>query len=149
MESVAGKISAVDDQRVTVEVQSAIACQRCAAGKGCGAGILQSTNEVRHVRIELPAGMSAGIGDSVELSIEPKYLLRAALLAYGLPLLTMLLVLLAIQALPVSINEAMSVGLALIGLGAGVIAGRSLLRKDSVCDQFMPIISRHSVKNYD
>ena len=149
MESVAGKISAVDDQRVTVEVRSAIACRRCAAGKGCGAGILQSTNEVRHVRIELPIGLSAGVGDRVELSVEPKYLLRAALLAYGLPLSSMLVVLLAAQALPLSLNDAEAVGLALIGLIIGVMAGRSLLRNDSVCDQFIPTISRHVDRDDD
>lgn len=149
MESVAGKISAVDDHRVTVAVQSAIACRRCAAGKGCGAGILQSTHDLRHVRIELPPGLSASVGDRVELSIEPKYLLRAALLAYGVPLSSMLVVLLAVQALPVPINEAAAVGLALVGLVAGVMAGRSLLRKDSVCAQFIPTISGHIVADHD
>ncbi len=149
MESVAGKISAIDDQRVTVEVRSAIACRRCAAGKGCGAGILQSTNEVRQISVELPVGLSAGVGDRVELSVEPKYLLRAALLAYGLPLSTMLVVLLAVQALPMTVNDAEAVGLALLGLIIGVMAGRSLLRKDSVCDQFIPIISGHLVRDND
>ena len=147
MESVVGKISAVDDQRVTVAVKSTFACQRCAAGRGCGAGLLQSTDEVRHVRIDLPIGLSVGVGDQVELSIEPKYLLRAALLAYGLPLSSMLAALLVLRALPGSVNEAVAVGIALLGLIAGVIAGRALLRQDSACDQFVPTISGHEERN--
>jgi hypothetical protein len=48
-----------------------------------------------------------------------------------------------------SVNDAEAVGLALIGLIIGVMTGRSLLRNDSVCDQFIPTISSHFVRNND
>jgi len=141
METVRGKICAIEDRHITVEVRSAISCKRCAAGNGCGAGIFQSSNNMREIRLKKPDGLSVGVGDVVELSIESREVLRAAAVAYGFPLLSMLLTLAFVQALPVSIGDPAAVSLALLGLMLGVFVGRRFLSNDSVCTQFVPIVS--------
>ncbi len=141
METVSGKICAIDESRITVEVRSAISCKRCAAGNGCGAGIFQSNNNQREIRLRKPEGLSAGVGDRVELSIESRSILRAAVLAYGLPLISMLSTLAIVHSLPVKIGEPLAVLMAILGLTLGVFVGRRFLSNDSVCTQFVPIVS--------
>ncbi len=141
METVSGKICAIDERRITVEVRSAISCKRCAAGNGCGAGIFQSNIDQREIRLRKPDGLSAGVGDHIELSIQSRSILRAAVLAYGLPLISMLSTLAIVQALPVKIGEPLAVLMAILGLTLGVFVGRRFLRSDSVCTQFLPVVS--------
>lgn len=92
------------------------------------------------MQIELPEGMSLQIGDSIDLTIGGRHLLRAAVLAYGLPLITMLVSLLALQSFGVATDDASGVLAAVGGLLAGLVLGRALLKRESVCDQFVPTI---------
>lgn len=140
METATGKINALNGRTATVSVRSSSVCHRCAAGKGCGAGIFQSTDKPRYMQIELPEGMSLQIGDSIDLTIGGRHLLRAAVLAYGLPLITMLVSLLALQSFGVATDDASGVLAAVGGLLAGLVLGRALLKRESVCDQFVPTI---------
>ena len=78
----------------------------------------------------------------IELTIGPKFLLRAAILAYGLPLLGM--VMLPGLAWLLSGNTSDSVGIALAAAGvvAGLFIGRQILQSESICEQFVPAIGR-------
>ena len=62
----------------------ASACARCAAGKGCGAGLSLTRN--RRVEARVPPGAEIHAGDTVELTLAPNNVLRAAGIVYGLPL---------------------------------------------------------------
>ncbi len=73
-----------DGRRAIVEVDKAEACPRCAAGKGCGAGLVLTRS--RRVEVRIPSGIDLHAGDSVQLTLAPKNLLRAAGIVYGLPL---------------------------------------------------------------
>ena len=70
--------------RAFVDVDRSVACPRCAAGKGCGAGILDVTSRTRRVEASVPEGMVLAVGDRVAVSLLPENLLAAASIAYGL-----------------------------------------------------------------
>ena len=142
METATGKISALNGRTATVIVTSASVCHRCAAGKGCGAGVFQAADKPRYMQIDIPDGMSVHAGDSIDLTIASRHLLRAALLAYGMPLLTMLGSLLAWQSFSTGPGDAGAILAAGAGLLAGHLIGRAWLAKESVCDQFVPSVVR-------
>jgi len=140
MESAVGRISALDRGVATVTVESPIACKRCAAGKGCGAGIFQDGNRAREVRVVVPAELQARVGDAIELTIGPKYLLRAAMLAYGLPLICLVSFPALAWLLGGNPGDGPGIILALAGLLAGLSIGRRILKRESVCEQFIPAV---------
>jgi len=142
METVTGKINALNGRTATVAVISASVCHRCAAGKGCGAGLFQAADKPRNMQIEIPAGMDVRLGDNINLQIGTRPLLRAALLAYGLPLITMLVSLLLLQYAGADAGDATGILVAGGGLLAGLVIGRTLLGRESICDQFVPTIGR-------
>ncbi|HZD53357.1 MAG TPA: SoxR reducing system RseC family protein, partial [Woeseiaceae bacterium] len=80
------KVIAVGRHRATVSVEVAAACPRCASGAGCGAGLLVRRREPAELEVEIARGISLQPGDRVRLAFLPARLLRAAWLAYGLPL---------------------------------------------------------------
>ena len=140
MESAIGKVGSIDGSIATVAVDSPIACRRCAEGKGCGAGIFESADKIREIQVQIPAGMSVRQGDTIELSIASKFLLRAAILAYGLPLLAMVVFPGLGWLLTGENSDAAGIVLAVLGLLTGLIVGRQILRKQSICDQFIPAV---------
>ncbi len=144
MESAIGRISALHEQIATVEVESPVACKRCAAGKGCGAGIFQDADRPRQIQVEIPAGMTVRQGDTIELTIGPKFLLRAAMLAYGLPLITMITLLALAWLLSGNPGDGAGIVLAIIGLVIGLFVGRQILSRESICEQFVPSVGKVS-----
>ena len=88
MQSQEGTVIAIDSRaggrRAIVEVDMSGACPRCAAGKGCGAGLGLTRN--RRVEALVPYGAEIRVGDSVRLTLAPNSMLRAAGIVYGLPL---------------------------------------------------------------
>ena len=72
--------------RVVVDVDFAATCPRCAAGKGCGAGLLIGPKQTRRVEATVNDEIELVAGDSVEIALTSANLLQAALLVYGLPL---------------------------------------------------------------
>ena len=131
MNSPVGTIVSIADGHATVSVDAAAICARCAAGKGCGAGLLAGSNRSRFVDVPLTAGMQFKAGDEVRLSLEPSHLLRAAIFAYGLPLGGVILALGIAGYLNQSLDDRFAVVLAVAGLVAGVLFGRHLLSKDA------------------
>jgi sigma-E factor negative regulatory protein RseC len=144
MESAIGKVGSIEGSVATVEVDSPVACRRCAEGRGCGAGIFESSDKIRIIRVQIPAGMLLRQGDPIELSIASKFLLRAAMLAYGLPLLAMVLFPGLGWLLTGEVGDVAGVVLAVLGLLSGLVIGRQILRKESICEQFVPSVGHGS-----
>ncbi len=140
MESAIGRISALDEQVATVVVESPVACKRCAAGKGCGAGIFPDGMRKREISVAIPEGMSVREGDAIKLTIGPKFLLRAAMLAYGLPLACMIAFLGLTWMLTGNPGDGPGIVIAILGLAVGLFVGRRILNQQSICDQFVPTI---------
>ena len=142
MESATGRISVLDKSVATVVIDSPVACKRCAEGKGCGAGIFQDSDRKREIQVAVPAGMSLRVGDAIELTISPKFLLRAALLAYGLPLAGVISFPTLAWMLRGNPGDGPGIVVAILGLVAGIVVGRRILEQSSICEQFVPAVTR-------
>lgn len=63
-----------------------LACARCAEGRGCGAGLFGAGRKRSVFEVPVAPDRALAVGDRVALAAGPGVLLRAAVLAYALPL---------------------------------------------------------------
>ncbi len=133
-------VLSIDEQGVTVSVDAALGCARCAAGKGCGAALLGGRRRPRVLTLERPPGMDLHEGDRVDLTLAPERLLQASLLAYGLPLAALVLLPLAAETLWGPYGDGELALLAAGGLVGAIVAGRRLLARDRCPAQLKPAI---------
>ncbi len=129
-----------DGMRAIVNVDAAAACPRCAAGRGCGAGLFAAGADERRVEASIAPGVELAANDMVEISLAPENLLRAALIVYGLPMLGAALG--AALAYAFSLGDAAAATAAVAGLAAGLLLGRWRLRQTSCLQRFLPIVER-------
>lgn len=141
MESPTGKIVSIAGGKATVAVERRAACPRCAAGKGCGAGLLSGSTRPALLEVSVSAGQRYREGDEVRLTLEPSHLLRATLLVYGLPLGGTVLMLLVGWLLMAPLSDPAAVGFAAGGLAAGLLAGRWQLNRRDCLKYFVPKIA--------
>ena len=123
-----------------VGIDVASACPRCAAGKGCGAGIFVDTGRERQVQADVRPGLQVEEGDVVEVALAPDNLLRAALIVYGLPMLGAILG--AVLAYALALGDLGAAVAALLGLGCGLLLGRWHLRRRDCLSRFVPTVER-------
>ena len=135
-----GTIVSVTAGRAVVSVEGGAICPRCAEGRGCGAGLYGQSSGRRLVDARIPDGMKVSVGDTVHLTISPRDLLGASLLAYGLPLAGLVLGALAAAGLARAPGDAVAVALAAAGLGAGLALGRWRLRRAGCARRFEPVV---------
>jgi sigma-E factor negative regulatory protein RseC len=126
------------ERTVVVEVISEVACERCASGKGCGAGLLGGKTSNRRVAATVVADLNVSNGDQVSISLEPQNLLRAAIIVYGYPMFAAVLA--AIVAHFYDANDAISALLALAGLSAGVLIAKAILGRARCLREFTPLV---------
>lgn len=128
------------DRVATIDVDVAAVCARCAAGKGCGAGLLTGSGPRR--RIEAIAGEELRLqpGDTVEVSLEPRSILHAAFVAYGAPLVGALAA--AAIAYGLSFGDVEAAAASLIGIATGMFASRLYLGRRACLERFEPSVSR-------
>jgi len=124
----------------TVAVEAAAACARCAAGRGCGAGLLQK-GRTRLVRVRVADGLELEPGDTVRLELMPLHLLRATWLAYGLPLLALVLSVAAATAIAGVVSDIGVMAFGAAGLAGGLVAGRRILRRSDCLQYLTPVAS--------
>lgn len=136
-----GEIAEIDGRRATVVVDAGVACARCAAGRGCGAGLLSPAPGKRRFEVEVPAGLDLARGDRVRLELRPSNLLAASWLVYGMPLLAMTAVPALAEALVGPLSDGVLAGLALSGIGVTVAWGRRRLAATRCLQQFLPSIA--------
>ena len=93
-----GKIVEMDKESISVEIVNKSACAACHAKGVCGA----SDEQVRIIVLpQTLATATAGyqVGDSVKLVLSASLGMKAVILAYGLPLLVLLVAILVFSAL--------------------------------------------------
>ena len=142
MEQATGHVIALEtgsaSLRAEVEVSAAVACARCAAGRGCGAGLLGASEKNRRVHALIAAGVDVHEGDEVRIELSPLQLLRASWLVYGLPLVA------AVIATGVAylfgLDDFYAVVAAIVGLAAGLVVARRQLSSASCLYRFTPTI---------
>lgn len=139
-ETVPAKVVRIDRDTgiATVIVDAASICPRCAAGKGCGAGLFSGGGE-REIDAEVHLGSSISEGDEVGLKLASRDLLQAALVVYGWPLAGAVLAVLGGSALAFT-DTAIAV-LALLGLGAGFLAARRYLEPGTCTSRYTPVLT--------
>jgi positive regulator of sigma E activity len=135
-------VDSADGVRAIVNVDVAAACPRCAAGKGCGAGLLTGSGGDRQVEATIPSGLDIAENDVVEISLAPDNLLRAAVIVYGLPMLGAVAA--AAIAYVFSLGDAAAAVAALSGLGLGFAVSRWRLRRTACLRRFIPSVERLS-----
>ena len=142
MDTPSGTVVSLQDRagvlRATIEFDVAAYCPRCAAGNGCGAGLLAAGSPTRQIEVQLDRAQVPTVGETVQLLLSPGTLLRAAGLGYGLPLAGALLG--AAAAFVLDAGDAVAILLSVAGLASGVAAGRWLLARGKCTRQFMPVL---------
>ena len=144
MESPVGRIVSLAKGYATVSVDAAKNCARCAAGKGCGAGLLTGSKRSHLIEVQLSPGLGLKAGDEVKLELAPANLLRAAFLAYGLPLGGIIIALGVAGFFDSALDDQLAVVLAVGGLVGGVLLGRHYLNKDGCLKNLVPTISERN-----
>ncbi len=144
MDSPVGRIVSVAPGHATVLVDAALVCARCAAGKGCGAGLLTGASRSRLIDVSVTPGMDLKPGDDVRLTLAPSHLLRAAVLAYGMPLAGVIIALGIAWIMSRTLNDVLAVVLAICGLVAGALFGRHFLNQDDCLKNLVPTVSERN-----
>jgi sigma-E factor negative regulatory protein RseC len=82
------RVVAVDGDACWVELIGGAGCGACAAGQGCGGGVIGRLRGARlhHLRVALAVSPRPAVDDTVEIGVREHGLLRASALAYLLPL---------------------------------------------------------------
>lgn len=128
--------------RALVDVEAAAVCARCAAGRGCGAGVFVARQGTRRLEIVLSDDRGVAAGDVVSIELAPGHVLRAALIVYGLPLAGAATG--AALAYILALGDAGAASFAIGGLLAGALAGRHRLRDDACIARFTPTVARRA-----
>ena len=139
MKAPCGSVVAITVDSVIIDVDALPACQRCARGKGCGAGLLSGDERKRRIEVPRPAEMNLAAGDRVVLELSSRTVLRAATYAYGLPLLIMMVALGLGSSVAGPLDEVTAILLA----GAGLLTGMAISRwrlSDACPNAYMPAI---------
>ena len=140
MNQATGTVVSIDgdcgERYALVEVAASTLCRRCAAGKGCGAGLTAKRRPVRRIVVAVPASANIGPGDSVRLLMKPRDLLSASVLVYGWPLAGALLA--ALLAWNLEASDGAAALAALTGVGVGAWLVRLKIRGEACLERFTP-----------
>ncbi|MEM9256819.1 MAG: SoxR reducing system RseC family protein [Pseudomonadota bacterium] len=141
-----GRIVALDDDAVWVETVRKTTCGSCAAQKGCGHGLINKLGEGRRGYVKVLTGdvaiANCRIDDEAEISIPEDVIVRGSLVAYLLPLLSMLAAAIAgAQWFPESADGAAAIG-AVLGLGVGFVLVRLHAMKHRHDPRYQPVLMR-------
>jgi sigma-E factor negative regulatory protein RseC len=131
--------ASADPAHAVVEVAAAFRCERCASGKGCGAGLLAGDAAPRRVEALIARQLDLHVGDRVRLELAGDNVLRAAGLVYGLPLGGALAG--AGLAWWSGAGDAAAALAATVGALSGIATGRRRLRRAACLEQFRPIVT--------
>lgn len=144
MDNPTGKIQSLTasngDVRAVVEVDVSTACPRCAAGKGCGAGLFTGSSRKRQVEAIVGEHLSLAEGDSVEIRLASENLLNAALIVYGIPLSGAIVA--AGLAYLLQLGDSAAAFAAVLGLGFGLLIGRWQLSRGECIENFVPYVEK-------
>ncbi len=127
-----------DPPMAVVEVVSSLRCARCAAGKGCGAGLLGGEARVRRVDATIRDNLEVFAGDRVQIALDPAELLQGAAVAYGTPLLA--IVIATAFAYLAGWSEPAIVAAALGAMTIAIAAARVYLGRRRCLRGFTPVV---------
>jgi sigma-E factor negative regulatory protein RseC len=145
MENLQGKIISIardaHGARAVVDVDAGVICPRCAAGKGCGAGIFGATASARRIEAIISGDSKFSVGDTVNLTLGSRNLLQASIIVYGWPLFGAASATALAQM--AGLADTGAVVAALLGLAIGAFLARSRLANEACLTQFVPVVTGH------
>ena len=125
-----GRIVAVSDEKVWIEIIRTSACDTCKAQKGCGHGLMNKSSLGQSFQLDvMKNGLSANVGDIAIIGIPEDSLIKASLISYLMPIL-LLLILAAIGKL--LFGELASIIMGMLGLVVGFILVRKIGESETV-----------------
>jgi len=134
MEDLQGKIISIardaHGARAVVDVDAGVICPRCAAGKGCGAGIFGATASARRVEAIFSSDLQFSVGDTVNLTLGSRNLLQASIAASATALSQLS-----------GLADTGAVVAALLGLASGAVLARLRLANKACLTQFVPVVT--------
>lgn len=125
-----------DGRRATIAVEADMVCARCAAGKGCGAGLLAGSGRARRIEAAVDDELRLTVGDTVRIKLAPRSLLSASVHGYGAPLLGLLTA--SLVAYVMSLGDIEAAAASLAGMAVGVFISRLYLQRPSCLGRFHP-----------
>jgi sigma-E factor negative regulatory protein RseC len=78
-------------QMISLRILPLAACQACAEGRGCGAGLFSRLLSQQQQVFRLPSALRVAVGEQVMLQADERAINHMATYWYGLPLLLLLL----------------------------------------------------------
>ena len=141
--SAPARVVAIESGQVWLEPLQTGSCGGCASAAACGTkGIGTLANRLEARRFAIPGNFSLHIGDHVEVAFGNRNLVRAAAVAYVIPLFAALLC--AGFAQSVAGHDGLTMLGALFGLLAGFAASRFLVRRMEAAGALQArIVRRH------
>lgn len=137
-------VHAIDQAIVWLDTIRLSTCNSCTMKSGCGQRLMNQATDCKRSRIQLPVphNLILAVGDEVVLGIPPNAFIKASLLTFAMPLVTMLLC--AILAQWQGFSEPVTVVFALFGLGLGLLLLRWYSQSEAVLssNQWQPVILR-------
>lgn len=143
MDTVHGTVLSVthlnDVSQAILDVDPQQICARCAAGKGCGAGVFGSGAQRRQLTARVTDGLDVREGQTVEVAMGPGRILKTASTAYGYPLVGGLAGTAAARV--AELGDTAAAVAALAGLFSGFLVARRRLRQHACLRDLQPVIT--------
>ncbi|MCO4836545.1 MAG: SoxR reducing system RseC family protein [Oceanospirillaceae bacterium] len=137
-------VHAIDQSSVWLDTIRLSTCKSCSMKSGCGQRLMNQATDCKRSRIQLPIPdeMPLSVGDEVILGIPQNAFIKASLLTFAMPLVTMLGF--ALMAGWLRLSEPATVIVAVFGLGFGLLLLRWYSQSDAVTNsnQWQPVILR-------
>lgn len=141
-----GRVVAVEPSYLVVETIRQSTCSSCSAQKGCGTGLLNKIGAGKAHHLTVARGKfeqtAIAIGDQVDISVPELMVVVGAAVVYLLPLLTLMVGMVAAEA--VFVTEVA----AALGAVGGLFVGVFLVRLHALWlagkPEYQPVVSAHT-----
>jgi sigma-E factor negative regulatory protein RseC len=135
-----GQVIAKENDTVWVQTQSKTGCSSCKVSSTCGSGIVNKAFSHKVFVTPLKNTINAHINDEVEVGIPEDLVLKASLIVYLLPLISLMLALALSSLLLPDLSELGSILSAATGLALGFIGVSWFARRKSQQKQLEPML---------
>lgn len=134
-----GTVRSLENEYAWIETQSRSACSACGTDS-CSTSVIAKLFGIKRNHLRVPNTLNLQVGQQVVIGIEDSVVVKASLLAYLLPPVSMILTLALVTAVS---NDALSQILAaVIGLALGLNFTGYITGSPKVAQQHMPKVLR-------